>query len=299
MVFKKFVGLLIVLLMMVTGVCAASRDDAPAYPVFDWERDARSHWQLQVDGTQTEAQAHDIDEETMICVVCGTEVWLFDDGSAELTNYNEQGETVRSTSYDENGEVTSSVVFIYEYDEVGNKTREYQFENGVYVAQSVYALNEEGENQPLWSESYYDDNTWARNEYDAHGNCIKAYTYDENDAVTSEITTEYALGDDGWYYEARSTTVMEGATFISEYNQYGDKTYTYICDAAQGVLFETRRTYEYKDGQAVYCKQYEQDVLVMETFYDESGNTVKEIEHLEDGTVIVYEYDEDGNLIEA
>lgn len=299
MVFKKFVGLLIVLLMMVTGVCAASRDDAPAYPVFDWERDARSHWQLQADGSKTDAQAHDLDEESMLCTVCGTEVWLFDDGSAELTNYNEQGETVRSTSYDENGEVTSSVVFIYEYDEVGNKTREYQFENGVYVAQSVYALNEEGENQPLWSESYYDDNTWARNEYDAHGNCIKAYTYDENDAVTSEITTEYALGDDGWYYEARSTTVMEGATFISEYNQYGDKTYTYICDAAQGVLFETRRTYEYKDGQAVYCKQYEQDVLVMETFYDESGNTVKEIEHLEDGTVIVYEYDEDGNLIEA
>lgn len=299
MVFKKFVGLLIVLLMMVTGVCAASRDDAPAYPVFDWERDARSHWQLQADGSRTDAQAHDLDEESMLCTVCGTEVWLFDDGSAELTNYNEQGETVRSTSCDENGEATSSVVFIYEYDEVGNKTREYQFENGVYVAQSVYALNEEGENQPLWSESYYDDNTWARNEYDAHGNCIKAYTYDENDAVTSEITTEYALGDDGWYYEARSTTVMEGATFISEYNQYGDKTYTYICDAAQGVLFETRRVYEYKDGQAVYCKQYEQDVLVMETFYDESGNTVKEIEHLEDGTVIVYEYDEDGNLIEA
>lgn len=299
MVFKKFVGLLIVLLMMVTGVCAASRDDAPAYPVFDWERDARSHWQLQADGSKTDAQAHDLDEESMLCTVCGTEVWLFDDGSAELTNYNEQGETVRSTSCDENGEATSSVVFIYEYDEVGNKTREYQFENGVYVAQSVYALNEEGENQPLWSESYYDDNTWARNEYDAHGNCIKAYTYDENDAVTSEITTEYALGDDGWYYEARSTTVMEGATFISEYNQYGDKTYTYICDAAQGVLFETRRVYEYKDGQAVYCKQYEQDVLVMETFYDESGNTVKEIEHLEDGTVIVYEYDEDGNLIEA
>ena len=299
MVFKKFVGLLIVLLMMVTGVCAASRDDAPAYPVFDWERDARSHWQLQADGSKTDAQVHDLDEESMLCTVCGTEVWLFDDGSAELTNYNEQGETVRSTSCDENGEATSSVVFIYEYDEVGNKTREYQFENGVYVAQTVYALNEEGENQPLWSESYYDDNTWARNEYDAHGNCIKAYTYDENDAVTSEITTEYALGDDGWYYEARSTTVMEGATFISEYNQYGDKTYTYICDAAQGVLFETRRVYEYKDGQAVYCKQYEQDVLVMETFYDESGNTVKEIEHLEDGTVIVYEYDEDGNLIEA
>lgn len=299
MVFKKFVGLLIVLLMMVTGVCAASRDDAPAYPVFDWERDARSHWQLQADGSKTDAQAHDLDEESMLCTVCGTEVWLFDDGSAELTNYNEQGETVRSTSCDENGEVTSSVAFIYEYDEVGNKTREYQFENGVYVAQSGYALNEEGENQPLWSESYYDDNTWARNEYDAHGNCIKAYTYDENDAVTSEITSEYALNDDGWYYEAKSTTLMEGATFISEYNQYGDKTYTYICDAAQGVLFETRRTYEYKDGQAVYCKQYEQDVLVMETFYDESGNTVKEIEHLEDGTVIVHEYDEDGNLIEA
>ena len=36
----------------------------------------------------------------------------------------------------------------------------------------------------------------------------------------------------------------------------------------------------------------------MESFYDEYGGTVKELEYLEDGTVIVYEYDEDGNLIE-
>ena len=186
--------------MLAAGAFASERDNAPVYPVFEWERDAHSHWQLQVDGTQTEAQAHDIDEETMICVVCGTEVWLFDDGSADLTNYNEQGETVRSTSYDENGEITSSVAFIYEYDEDGNKTREYQFENDLYVAQTVYALNEEGENDPRWSESYYDDNTWARNEYDNYGNCIKAYTYDENDAVTAEITSEYVLNDDGWYY---------------------------------------------------------------------------------------------------
>ena len=284
--------------MLAAGAFASERDNAPVYPVFEWERNAHSHWQLQADGSQTAAQKHDIDEETMICVVCGTEVWMFDDGSADLTNYNEQGETVRSTSYDENGEITSSVAFIYEYDEDGNKTREYQFENDLYVAQTVYALNEEGENHPLWSESYYDDNTWARNEYDNYGNCIKAYTYDENDAVTAEITSEYALNDDGWYYEAKSTTLMEGATFISEYNQYGDKTYTYIHDPVEGVLFETRRVYEYKDGQAVSCKQYEKDVLVMESFYDEYGGTVKELEYLEDGTVIVYEYDEDGNLIE-
>lgn len=290
--------MLIATLLAAGSAEAAGRDDAPAYPAFAWERDALRHWQMKEDGTKTDAQAHAVDEESMICAVCKTEVWLFEDGSADLNNYNEQGETVRYTSYDEAGEIIASGAFIYEYDEDGNKRHEYQFENGLFVAQTAYALGEDGENHPVWSETYYDDGTWARNEYDSHGNCIKAYTYDVNNAVEVETTTEYALNADGWFYEAKSTTNMDGAIFISEYNQYGDKTYSYIYDPAEGTVFETKRVYEYRDGQKLNCKQYEKDVLVMETLYNEDGGTVKEIEYLEDGTTVVYEYDEDGELIE-
>ena len=295
---KRIGMLLIVTLLMVSGVYAAGRDDGPAYPVFEWERDALNHWQLQKDGTKTAVQAHEVDEDTMICSVCGTEVWLFEDGSADLNNYNGQGELVRYTSFDEAGEITNDGAYIFVLAEDGGKMHEYQFGNGRFVAQTAYAMGEDGANHPAWSETYYDDGTWARNEYDAYGNCIKAYTYDVNNATDSETTTEYALNEDGWFYEAKSTTNMDGAIFISEYNAYGDKTYSYISDSAEGTVFETRRVYEYKRGQRVYCKQYERDVLVMEIFYNEDGSTAKEIEYLEDGTTVVYEYDENGDLIE-
>nr|MBR4280432.1 hypothetical protein [Clostridia bacterium] len=289
--------LLIVLLMAVGGACAAGRDDAPAYPVFEWERDAVNHWRLQSDGTKSAVQAHDVDEDTMICSVCGTEVWLFDDGSVDLNNYSDQGELLRYTSFNEAGEIMNDGAFVYVLAEDGGKMHEYQFGNGRFVAQTAYAMGEDGANHPAWSETYYDDGIWARNEYDAYGNCIKAYTYDENDVLTAEITSEYARNEEGWFYEAKSTTNMDGTVFISEYNAYGDKTYSCIFDPDAGTLFETRRVYEYRRGQKVHSKQYEGDVLVMETFHNEDGSTTKEIEYLEDGTTIVYEYDENGGLI--
>jgi len=39
-------------------------------------------------------------------------------------------------------------------------------------------------------------------------------------------------------------------------------------------------------------------VLAWETHYNADGMILQEIEYLEDGSIIVYDYDEEGNLIE-
>lgn len=296
--FKKFVGLLLVLMMAAAGAYAADLDGMPAYPAFEWERDALNHWKVEADGNSSAPEKHSIDPETMICSGCGVEVWLYDDGAADLSSYNDQGELLWYASFDSAGEKTGEGAFSYEYDEAGSKVRECQYENGMLVAQTVFVMGEDGETHPVWSESYYDDGTWARNEYDGYGNCIKAYTYDANNAVTSETISEYALNADGWYYEAKTTTILEGTIFIREYNEYGDWVSNYIEEPDGTVVSDVTFVYEYEDGVMVSSWNYESGVLAWETHYNAEGMILQEIEYLEDGSLIVYDYDAEGNLIE-
>lgn len=295
---KKMMCLLMLMAFMLPCAVMAETVDGtmdPDFPVFEWERDAKEHWRVLDNGEKADAAAHVMQD--VFCEVCESEIWLFDDGYADVSNYNDYGELVRSTAYDETGEVAYDCVFAYGYDENGVKLWEKQYEQGWFVSEAVYALNAEGENWPVWSAAYYDDGTSARNEYDEHGNVIKAYTYDVDGSVTYESTSEYALNADGWYYEKRQVVVMEGTTFINEYNEYGDWTYVNITEADGMVISDAHCEYEYQDGVKVSSKQYEAGVLIFESYYDEWGQLVKEIEHMEDGTVEVYEFDENGDLI--
>lgn len=282
------------LVFMLPCLCMAETADAE-FTDAAWDRDAKEHWHVLENGEKADVAAHVMQD--VYCEVCGSEIWLFDDGWANVHNYDEYGELIRATSYDENGEISYDSETVFCYDGNGMKQWEKQYDNGVFVMETVYAVNEDGVNQPVWTESYYDDGTSARNEYDEHGNCIKAYTYDENGAVTSEITSEYALGADGWYYEAKNTTVMDGTVFVNVYNEHHDWVYVSITEADGTVVSEVTFEYEYLDGMKVSCKQFSAGVLTLESYYDEAGVLRKEIEHLEDGTTMVYEFDENGELI--
>lgn len=298
--FKKFLALLLAfaLILMTSSACSAEAVEAAAVelPVFEWERDVKEHWHVLESGEKADVEEHVM--EDVICIVCESEIWAFDDGSADISNYNEYDELVRSTYFDENGEVSYDCAYAYGYDENGVKLWEKQFENGLLVGETAYAVNEEGENHPVWSNAYYDDGTWARNEYDEHGNVVKAFAYEADGTVSYESTIEYALDAYGWYYEARTTANMSGTIFINEYNEYGDWTYVYIVEPDGVVVSDTVFEYEYEDGVKVFCRQYSEGVLSFESFYNEWGELVKEIEYLEDGTNAVYEFDEEGNLIE-
>ena len=265
------------------------------YPVFEWQRDAKEHWRVLESGEKTDVGAHEVPEDEIACSVCGSEIWIFEDGCADVSNYNEYYELVWATSYEADGSIAYENVFAYEYDEAGNKLWEKQFDGTVLVAHTVYALNENGENHPVWSEVYYDDDTWSRNEYDANGNCIKAYSFAADGAIDSETTMEYALDEDGWYYQTKEVTLMEGATFITQYNRYGDSISFYLEEADGTVVFNSTREYEYVDGEKAVVRYYDNGVLTSESFYEDGYGPVKEIIYLEDGTTEVYLYDEDGN----
>jgi YD repeat-containing protein len=264
--------------------------------VFEWERDEKNHWRVLESGEKAEEAAHTM--EDVLCTVCGTEIWLFEDGCADLNNYNEQYDLLRSTSFDENGAVVYDNAFAYGYDEQGCKLWEKQYESKKLVAQTVYQVTAEGASLPVWSETYFEDGTWGRNEYDAYGNCVRLYSYNADGTVLSEESCEYAETDFGWYYMTKSTVNMEGTIFIGEYNEYGDRTRSYIAEPDGTVLFDTVFIHEYEEGILVSSKNYESGVLSWETYYNADGMIIQEIEYLEDGSIIVYDYDEEGNLIE-
>lgn len=292
--------LAIALAVMAPAVCGAEETEeafAEELPVFEWERDAKEHWHVLESGERADVEAHAM--EDILCTVCRSEIWTFDDGSADISNYNEYEDLIRSTYYDENGMVSYDCAFDYGYDENGVKLWEKQFANGRFVGETVYAVNAEGENHPVWTNAYYDDGTSARNEYDEHGNVVKAFTYDVDGTVNYESTSEYALNADGWYYEVRTTANMSGTIFINEYNEYGDWTYLYIVEPDGTVVSDTVFEYVYEDGMKVFSRQYSEGALSLESYYNEWGELVKEIEYLEDGTSIVHEFGEEGNLVEG
>lgn len=290
---KKMVLCLLLVFMLPCAGMAETADSE--FTDFAWDRDAKEHWHVLENGERADVAAHVLQD--VFCEVCDSEVWVFDDGWADVSNYDEYGELVRATSYDDTGAVSYDCVFEYGYDENGVKLWEKQYENGRFAGETEYAVNAEGENLPVWSASYYDDGTSARNEYDEHGNVIKAITYDVDGSVSEENTSEYALDADGRYYEAKNTTIMDGTVFVSMYNEYGDWTYVSITEPDGTVVSEITFEYEYLDGVKASSKQYSAGVLAMESQYDAEGILRKETEYLEDGTVMVYEFDENGDLI--
>ncbi len=286
--------LILMLALLLALPCAAmAKED---YPVFGWERDAKTHWRMLESGEKAEEAAHTM--EDVLCTVCGTEIWLFDDGGADLSNYNENGDQVRMTSYDGTGETLYDIVWAYGYDGQGNRLWDKQYENGMLLAKTHYALNAEGVSMPVWSESYYDDGAWGRNEFDEHGNGVRLYSYDAQGNVLSEEVCEYLPDEFGWYYMVKSTVNMEGILFINEYNEYGDWTHTYIEEPDGTVVSDTVFVHEYEEGVRVSSKSYDSGVLTWETYYNADGMTIQEIEYLGDGSIVVYDYDEEGNLIE-
>ena len=291
---KKMMMFLLALMLCAAMVCSGTAEDGLGRT---WDRDSMNHWNLLENGEATDVEAHDLEDAVYaVCSVCGTEIWRFENGGADVSNYNDHEDLVRLTSYDELGEMLYDNVFEYAYDEAGNKLFEKQYDNGVFIAESVFAVNAQGEHHVVWAATYYDDGTVGRNEYDENGNCVKAYTFDENGVVTYEETSEYALTSDGWfYYQTKSTAVMDSTVFYHEYNEYGDSLVSMIIEDDVVILNATHE-YGYKDGVQLWSRDYMNGVLVGESICDEDGRVVMQTEYNEDGTSCIYTYDDNEDL---
>lgn len=288
---KKLLTALFALALL---LCAAIAEDAPR-PDFLWERDPVNHWQLDAAGALVNQGAHTMDEETQRCTVCGCELLDWGDGEIDVTDYDEYYNVLRYTSY-QGGEVATEIIHLYTYNEDGLVLTDKEYVDGVLYGDSVFIAGPEGEQIPVKGTYYNDDGTVAINEYDEHGNCTYAALFDDQGAVIFENISEYALNDQDWYYECKTTSRFDtGETFYSETNQYGDPTRTLNTYADGTPWADTVYEYAYEEGVKLWCKQYSFGALTWEEHYDEFGNCIQETEYLEDGGTIVTQTSEQGD----
>ena len=89
----------------------------------DWVCDFNSHWHLCECGEEMGKGAHTL--EHVNCTVCGSEIVVWEDGSKEVTVYNDHGDNIQFTSYAPDG----SVMLI---DEVASGNMRV-YKNGEYI----------------------------------------------------------------------------------------------------------------------------------------------------------------------
>ena len=293
---KLFLPLLLTVLLL-SPALPGQAEALP--PEFLWQRDPANHWQLDEEGAVISLEAHTLDD-AYLCTVCGSEVWLFDDGCADVNNYDEYGNQLRYTSFDAEGVITTDITHALEYNEDGLVMVDREFYDGVLVAVTTYTVNQYGDHVPVTVTVYYDDQTVSVNEHDEFGNVVRSITQDADGHITSETLSEYARGEWGWFYETRNTVIFDdGATFCSEYNEYGDRVRTVNTEADGTVWTDGVYEYEYKSGTMVWAKYYDFGQLIWEQYYDENGVLTEETEYLEDGSRVLYIYTGEGDLISA
>ncbi len=294
---KKFALMLFCLVLALPAFSLAEEAAAsPSLPAFEWERNGLGHWHVLENGEKADIGAHAL--ENVLCTVCGSEVWLYDDLSADVYDYDEFGNLLRYSSFDTQEELIYEMVYVLECDEEGRVLTSREYVDGVLVSESAFTISAEGESIPATQKTWYDDGAWTLNEYDEHGNCVRATSYDAENNLAAETLSEYMLGSDGWYYEAKSTTLMDGYTFYSEINEYGDTIRSLYTDDTGNVFIDIVYEYEYLNGALLWRKQYDHGRLSVESICDGEWNSVvKETEYYDDGTSIVSEFNDVGDPV--
>jgi RHS repeat-associated protein len=209
-------------------------------------------------------------------------------------SYNHRNQVTTQKSYVYASKYTK---ITYEYDAVGNKTREYYYDNDTLQSYVSYVYSTEWNGAYLLkSLTHYDtDNDGLRSE---------SYTYDKRGNVISKtnpngVVTEYEYDDnDRLIKETVNMTTSDDDDIVTEYKY----------DIA-GRLIEvidpnghsTRMEYD-RNGQLV--KSIDPEGRVTQFEYDAMGNKTKEISPTGKITVFVYDalnrltevHDEEGNV---
>ena len=264
---------------------------APA-AVYSWN--GTEHWHECECGEKLDVATHNIDEDNL-CQDCGVEVWDYGDGYADVTAYDEYGNMVRSVSY-ENGTIVSDYLQEHEYDEAGNIVLTRVYVDGDLQNQDEFVLLEDG-SVVIKSSTLYMDDGKSYMEYDEEGNLVYSAFINAEGEKYQESWSEYAVGDDGEFYESKTTTVCEdGEKGVAEYNQYEDVTLIQRYDAEGNLTSESIWEYGYnEEGQWTWSNCYKDGRLVQEipTYADsefagyQSHYAETVIDYFEDGSKLV------------
>ncbi|MBE5779738.1 MAG: hypothetical protein E7331_10475 [Clostridiales bacterium] len=269
-----------------------------------WDRNATEHWHACDCGEKTDVSMHVVDD--IFCAVCGSEIWLFDDGTTDVFDYYENGDLRRNTFYDADGSVIGEYSYEYGYDGEGRWLWSKTWTGDFLVEETQYAVNEYGESLPAVQESYSEDGYRSRNEYDRYGNIAAICNYDEAGVLLFEELYEYTYSEEGMALETRiSGRFDDGTSYVWVDNQYGDRISSVMYEADGTRVMDFTTDYGYDEmGNKLWYKSYNEGMLVEEATYaihrDEAGSWSYEhlyTEYLEDGGRIVTEFDYEGSEV--
>ena len=269
-----------------------------------WDFNGKEHWNTCECGEKMDAAAHKLGDD-MVCSGCGAEVWLMDDGSADVYAYDQFGNTQRYAYFDAEGNMVSESCYENEYDDAGNLLSARFYSDGVLQNEDTYEANANGEYVLVKSTMYYDGGCTV-NEYDAYGNMVHMADTDDAGNVEAESWYEYTMDSDGGFYESKYTERLpEGGKLEAQYNPMGDIIVRVWYDEAGNETRVDTWEYEYnEEGQDDWQKQYTDGVLVYEiTGYGEYSNSEFSmrypeciIEYYEDGTRLEQKYGSNGEI---
>lgn len=273
--------------VMAFSACSGGHTHLSSDP---WEANLSKHWK-----TCTECQEHFEEGEHTLneddtCTVCGAEIIDWGD-SKSVYQFNENGDPLNTSDYDENGNLVSQILCRYTYDDSGNLTHATTTTDGKVTEESSYTTVN-GESVISQMVSYLEDGSKSVCDYDENENAVRVTTYGANGEMEWQDEFVYALSDDGEWYEVKCTEVSaDGSKIVSEQNENKDQTHVVSYDVDGSVIFDRAWEYTYDDeGQWQIVKYYESGVLSTESVYKTAPT--------EDGTVTypetVTEYNEDG-----
>lgn len=259
-----------------------------------WDRDGKHHWRGCECGEKLELAAHQLEDGR--CLICGSEVWVYEDGGTDVYNYDDHGETIRSTYYNPQGQAEYDYHYVITYDASGSKTASQTYQDGMLVEEGIYTVDADGWSLPVKITSYLEDGSWSTNEFNEIGGVVKAETYSAQGTLIAQESIEYLPEESGGGYVL--TGFMEGgSTYRTAYDHYGNCVFNGYYEADGTVISEFTMEYAYDaQGNRTQDKTYAGERLISENTYV-NGYTVSSVEYMEDGSRCVYEYDEMGNTV--
>jgi len=267
-----------------------------------WERDMYEHWHLDEEGKRIDVGAHRMDD--IVCEICQSNIWMFDDGTCDITNYNEYEDIVRNSYYEADGMMMDDYVYVYSYDENGNKLNSFTYYFGVLIEEAEYGLDPFGDSVLKTMTGYNDDGSESVVLCDEYGNTISSKMTAEDGHVVFEETFEYTYGDDGFpIHTTQKTLFDDGSYFIFELDEMGNHLFETQVEGDGTVVYAYTHVYEYDDGGRMLSERVtENDRPVFETFYTYKGDDFwgyqsMTIDYFEDGSKTVCEMDEYGEII--
>ena len=243
-------------------------------PAGHWICDFDSHWRLCECGEEVDKGAHTLQDVN--CTVCGSELILWEEGTRQITVYDDYGHCCQVTYYDTEGNVLNDERLEFVYDDNGKYTSMKAYNNGFCYSSYEYTPDADGRVYMATQTSYFEDGSYQVDTYDENFNTLRSVYYDVIEQA--EIDHRY--------------TYSEGGSRLSE-QTYQDGVLTYEQDC--------RWNNESGCWEMIAERAYGDDGSLAYT-YDDSGNPLSEVHYSPDGSVDVeytFEntYDLSGNLL--